>query len=77
MFDKVLHFLILFVENNKVALGLLGLAFIATMRAQLPPPFNGVPLFNWCYEWLVDALKTFMNLRTPAVPPRQEPTKHD
>lgn len=54
-----------FITANGPVLSLLGLAFVVTMREELPPPFNRVAFFNWCYAWIHDALKTFVSFRGP------------
>lgn len=56
-----------FVSQHKEGIGLLALALVATMRDELPPPFNRFGLLVWFYGWIHDALKTLVNLRRPAV----------
>jgi hypothetical protein len=55
-----------FIQDHAAVLSLLALAFICTMREQLPSPFNRIGAFNWLYGWLHDALKVFISLRGPA-----------
>jgi hypothetical protein len=60
-----------FIHGNGPVLSLLALAFVVTMREELPPPFNRVQLFCWLYGWIHDGLKTFVSFRSPsAVPPK-------
>ena len=60
----ILHFL----RENEAVISLLVLAFVVTMREELPPPFNRVSLFNWLYGWIHDALKAFVSFRAPQRP---------
>ena len=55
-----------FLTANGPVLSLLALAFIVTMREELPPPLDRVPVLVWLYGWLHDALKTFVSFRSPA-----------
>ena len=64
--------LIGFVSRNWPVLSLLGLAFVVTMRDQLPAPFNRVEAFNWLYGWLHDGLKTFVSFRAPSAAPKEK-----
>lgn len=62
-----------FVSRHAEVIGLLGLAFVVTMRDELPAPFNRVALLVWCYGWLHDALKTFVSFRGPSKPAEPRP----
>jgi hypothetical protein len=55
-----------FLTANGPVLSLLALALIVTMREELPPPLDQIPVLVWLYGWLHDALKTFVSFRSPA-----------
>lgn len=57
------------ISAHLAVVSLLALAFVATMREELPKPFKDWPLCAWWYGWLHDGLKAFINMRTPT-PPR-------
>jgi hypothetical protein len=57
-----------FITEHSAFIGLLALAFVVTMREELPSPFNRLPLLAWFYGWLHDALKTFVSFRGPKSP---------
>ena len=54
-----------FISKHSEFAMLMALAFVMTMRAKLPWPLNRVEIFNWCYEWLHDAMRAFANSRQP------------
>lgn len=54
--------------EHEAVLGLLGLAFIITMRPKLPRPFCRIDCIEWAYEWTHDALKAFVSFRSPSQP---------
>lgn len=55
-----------FIGRHKEGIGLFSLAAIATMRPNLPAPFDRFAVLVWLWGWLHDALNTLINLRTPA-----------
>lgn len=54
-----------FIFDNGAVLSLLALAFIVTMREDLPAPLNRAAVLVWLYGWLHDGLKTFVSFRAP------------
>jgi hypothetical protein len=52
------------INANKVAAGLVALAFGSQMRDKLPSPFDRIELCNWFYEWLHDGVKTLISLKS-------------
>lgn len=57
--------------DDEKALTLAGLAVIATMPEELPPPLSRVRLLVWFWAWVHDATKAFVSFRLP----RREDTK--
>jgi hypothetical protein len=53
--------LIAFAHAHIEFLSMFALAVVVTMRDELPPPFNRVPILAWFYGWIHDALKAFVN----------------
>jgi len=51
--------------SNESALILAGLAIIATMPEELPPPVSNISVLAWAYKWLHDAAKAFVSFRLP------------
>lgn len=66
--SEVAQWLAGFMSRHSEGLTLLVLAFVATMREQLPSPLNRIEMLVWLYDWVHDALKTLVNLRTPKPP---------
>jgi hypothetical protein len=60
-----------FISRHVELLSLLALAFVVTMREELPYPLNRFAWLNWLYGWLHDALKTFVSFRSPK--PKDKP----
>jgi hypothetical protein len=71
----VLHQIGAFIMAHEAAFGLLLLAFIGTMRDELPPPFNRLPWLVWLYAWLHDGLKAFVSFRSPNAQTQQDRNK--
>ena len=59
-----------FCTAHEAVLSLLALAFIVTMREELPDSLGDLP--DWLYGWLHDALKAFVSFRTPNQPTQKE-----
>src|SRR5579872_4002428 len=60
-----------FISAHTAVVSMLALAFVATMRDELPAPFNRVGVLVWCYSWLHDGLNAFINMRKPPAPTTQ------
>ncbi len=60
----VLAYIWQFLTIHKEMLVLFALALIVTMHDKLPAPFSKVEWMEWSYEWLHNALVTFVSLRT-------------
>ncbi len=54
-----------FIHRHQEGLEIFALSGIVTMRKTLPWPFSRVPPLEWSYEWLREALLTFMSIRGP------------
>lgn len=55
-----------FARDHSESLTLLAIAFAVTMRKKLPWPLCLVEPLEWVYEWVRDALMTFVSLRGPS-----------
>lgn len=54
-----------FVSAHSGLLSLLGIAFVVTMREELPYPLSRLRVLAWLYGWAHDALKVFVSTRGP------------